>query len=145
MWLTLVQDFLGIISQPNDYRSGLCARSFCLYQAPYLNLDLLCRAQILTHLTIPQTPLGHPATKDVGTLSDMLSSIRDHVEGQVGAKLGRVVVSTAQFPALTEEDLQDALEYIGLRSWLDRDLPHSKMLHAPNAAYAASGRKLCKD
>lgn len=89
--------------------------------------------------------LGRPATKDVGVLSELLFSLRSVTEAQLKRTLDRVVVTTPQFPALTREDLQDAVEYAGMKSWLDYPLPYPTMLYAPNAAYAANGRGLCQE
>ncbi|KAL8725072.1 MAG: hypothetical protein Q9166_007583 [cf. Caloplaca sp. 2 TL-2023] len=89
--------------------------------------------------------LGRPATKDVDTLSELLSSLRAVTEARLGQNLDRVVVTTPQFPALTRGDLEDAIEYAGLRSWLEYPLPYPTALYAPNAAYAANGHGLCKE
>jgi len=74
-----------------------------------------------------------------------LSSLQAVTEAQLQQTLDRVVVTTPQFPGLTREDLQDAIEYAGLRSWLEYPLPYPTMLYAPNAAYAANGHGLCKE
>jgi len=78
-------------------------------------------------------------------VSELLSSLRAVTEAQLEQTLDRVVVTTPQFPGLIREDLQDAIEYAGLRSWLDYPLPYPIMLHTPNAAYAANGHGLCKE
>ena len=60
-------------------------------------------------------------------------------------RLDRIIVTTPQFPGLTREDLNDAIEYAGLRSWQEYRLPYPTMLYSSNAAYAASGRGLCEE
>lgn len=89
--------------------------------------------------------LGHPATADVGTISTILDSLRQATELHLAVSLDRVVVTTPQFPGLTQEDLADAIEYAGLRSWLEYRFPYPKMLYALNAAYAGNGHGLCKE
>ena len=89
--------------------------------------------------------LGRPPTKDIGTLSELISSLRAAVELQLNQTLDRVVVTTPQFPGLTKDDLRDAIEYAGLKSGLEYSLPYPAMLYAPNAAFAANGRGLCKE
>jgi hypothetical protein len=88
--------------------------------------------------------LGRPATADVGTISALISSLRDKVETRLNCPLDRVVVTTPQFPGFTQEDLEDAIENAGLRSWLEYPLPYPTMLYAPNAAFAANGQGLCE-
>jgi hypothetical protein len=87
--------------------------------------------------------LGRPATADVGTVSALLSSLRGEVETRLNHTLNRVVVTAPQFPGLTREDLEDAVEHAGLKSWLEYMIPYPQMLYAPNAAFAANGRGLC--
>ena len=74
-----------------------------------------------------------------------MSSLRAITETRLGQDLDRVVVTTPQFPALTRDDLEDAIEYVGLSSWLRYPLPYPTSLYAPNAAYAANGHGLCKE
>ncbi|KAL9066357.1 MAG: hypothetical protein Q9157_007168 [Trypethelium eluteriae] len=88
--------------------------------------------------------LGRPATPAVGILSTLLSTLHASTEAHLSSSLDRVVVTTPQFPGLTREDVQDAIEYSGLRSWLEYPLPYPTMLYALNAAYAGNGRGLCK-
>ena len=87
--------------------------------------------------------LGRPATPDVGTISALISCLRGEAETRLNHALDRVVVTTPQFPGLTREDLEDAIEHAGLKSWLEYPLPYPTMLYAPNAAFAANGQGLC--
>jgi hypothetical protein len=118
-------------------------------------LDLLQRLSLSTEVPKPSLLdrylrrlnkyLGRPATKAVGTLSELISSLRNATEAHLNQTLSRVVVATPQFPGLTREDVEDAVEYAGLRSWLEYPILYPGMLHSPNAAFAASSRGLCKD
>lgn len=87
--------------------------------------------------------LGYPATADVGTISGMLTSLRTAAEHHLGSPLDRVVVTAPQFPALTSQDIKDAIENAGLRSWLVYPFPYPAQLYTLNAAYAANGRGQC--
>jgi hypothetical protein len=101
------------------------------------------RSKLQQYLRRLNKRLGRPATADVGTISTLLSSLRGEVETRLNHTLSRVVVTTPQFPGLTREDLEDAIEYAGLKSWLEYPLPYPWMLYAQNAAFAANGRGLC--
>ncbi|KAL2038571.1 hypothetical protein N7G274_008619 [Stereocaulon virgatum] len=89
--------------------------------------------------------LGRPATKDVGILSTLIGSLATTTAHELNRTLNRVVVATPDFPALTSEDLNDAIEYVGLESWLVYPIPYPKMLYTANAAFAGSGRGLCTE
>lgn len=118
-------------------------------------IHLLRRLSLSSETTRPSTlqryfrfinkSLGRPTTKDVGTLSELIRSLRAATEDKLNQTLDRIVVATPQFPGLTRYDLEDAIEYAGLKSWLEYALPYATMLHAPNAAFAADGRGLCKE
>lgn len=88
--------------------------------------------------------LGRPSTQDVGILSGVLSKLKVAAENQLSTSIDRVVVTTPRFEALTTEDLNDALEYLGLRSWLIYPLPYPTQISEANAAFAANGNGLCK-
>ena len=87
--------------------------------------------------------LGRPSTPTVGTISSLLSALRAST-GSYLSTLDRIVVTAPQIPGLSREDLQDAIEYSGLRSWLDYPLPYPSMLYTLNTAYAGNGIGLCK-
>lgn len=89
--------------------------------------------------------LGRPATKDVGILSTLIGSLATTTANELNRTLNRVVVATPDLPALTSEDLNDAIEYAGLESWLVYPIPYPKMLYTANAAFAGSGRGLCNE
>jgi hypothetical protein len=88
--------------------------------------------------------LGRPATRDVGTLSSLLSELKASTEAQISTEIDRVAVTTPRFEALTSEDLNDALEYTGIRSWLIYPLPYPTQISEANAVFAANGNGLCK-
>ena len=87
--------------------------------------------------------LGRPSTSEVGILSTILSSLAVQTEAKLNQTIDKVVVTTPFFPALTDKDLNDALEYAGLRSWLVYPLPYPKMIYTSNAAFAGNGQGLC--
>ncbi|KAH7160543.1 hypothetical protein B0J13DRAFT_128802 [Dactylonectria estremocensis] len=102
--------------------------------------------------------LGRPATADVGTLADMLISLRNATSAAIASPLDRVSVAHQPIPGLTEYDLSDALEYAGLRPWLSSELPRPKIGWPPlpeagmypthltegHAVFAAHGHGLCE-
>lgn len=75
----------------------------------------------------------------------MLSSLRQATEQHLGTPLPRVVVTAPSFPALTQEDLADAISHAGLSSWLELPFPFPSKLYSVNAAYAGNGHGLCKE
>lgn len=88
--------------------------------------------------------LCYPATKDVGTLASLIVQLRDATQALLGSRLThRVVVTSPLVPSLSQEDLNDALEFAGLRSWLVYRSPSPKRLSESKAIYAANGYGLC--
>ena len=81
----------------------------------------------------------------MGTISALISDLRDEAEARLNHALESVVVTTPQFPGLTKEDLEDAIQYAGLKSWLKYPIPYPEMLYAQNAAFAGNGQGLCKE
>ena len=92
----------------------------------------------------PQQYLGRPSTKTVGILSDLITDLATATKQHLNLPLEKVVVTTPGFPALSSEDLNDAIEYAGLESWLTYPLPYPEMLYTQNAAYAGNGMGLCR-
>ena len=95
---------------------------------------------------------GRPATADVGTLANLFTALKDATEEALGGGGGggqpiyRVAVSLPSIPALTPEDLTDALEHADLRNWLDRDTPRDyppKHVAQSRAVFAGNGHGLC--
>ncbi|KAL4916200.1 hypothetical protein BDW62DRAFT_186605 [Aspergillus aurantiobrunneus] len=99
--------------------------------------------------------LGRPATPEVGILGDFLHKLSLASHSALQACKGTlnetetdsdtVVVSAPLFPALTQEDLNDALEYTGLRSWLTLPIPYPQRLSESRAAFGANGFGLCQN
>ncbi|KAI5465034.1 hypothetical protein BGZ63DRAFT_336296, partial [Mariannaea sp. PMI_226] len=105
--------------------------------------------------------LGRPATPDVGTLAHMLVALRNAtwLALAVDAQLDRVTVSHPPISGLTEYDMSDALEHVGLRPWLSSHLPRPKIGWPPlpeagmypthltegHAVFAAYKHGLCKN
>jgi hypothetical protein len=74
-------------------------------------------------------------------IADLSESIRS---SRFDVPLDRVVVTTPLLPALTQDDLNDALEYAGLRTWLLNYALFPKRLSESRAYYAGTGNGLCK-
>jgi hypothetical protein len=90
--------------------------------------------------------LGYPATPDVGRLSSLISDLKMATEAKLGGlTLDRIVVTTPNFVALTQEDINDAIEYAGLRSWLVYRIPYPGRISEASAAFGANGNGLCKN
>ncbi len=91
---------------------------------------------------------GRPATADVGTLASLFTALKDATEEALGGgqPIHRVAVSLPSIPALTPEDLADALAHAGLRSWLNRDTPRDyapRHVAQSRAVFAGHGHGLC--
>lgn len=115
--------------------------------------------------------LGRPATPDVGILGTFLRrlakesfAVLDTRKKEAAAaeeeELGgsspspsslllldhdnsNIAISSPLFPALTSRDLNDALEYAGLQSWLVVPTTYPERLSPSRAAFGARGRGLC--
>ncbi|ORY15619.1 hypothetical protein BCR34DRAFT_598351 [Clohesyomyces aquaticus] len=87
--------------------------------------------------------LGRPATPDVGILSAFLTELKSAVEGTIGLPLTRAYPVFPMLPALEEEDIQDALEYTGIK-WLFAERRSYHTFWETNAAYAGLGYGLCE-
>ena len=87
---------------------------------------------------------GLPASEDVGTLSVMLQALRDAAESYLGHEISSALAATPNLVALYQEDVDDAFEYVGLKS-LDDPNPLFRMFHETAAAAASYGIGLCHD
>ena len=88
--------------------------------------------------------LGFPASHDVGILSRLLGPLREMVEEKLGHKVGSAVVTSPNLVALYYEDINDAMEYVGLkRLHLKASGPDSQQPHEAFAADAGYGIGLC--
>lgn len=97
------------------------------------------------HLRWFNKKLGYPSTPDVAILSSLIADLYKATQSALPAyPMDRVVVTTPLLPALTSADLNDAIEYAGLRSWLVYSFPYPKILSESRAVFAANGNGLCK-
>ena len=87
---------------------------------------------------------GLPATTDIGVLSSLLSSLKSATSTALGQPVYSVAVTRPSIPAVTLEDLDDALEHAGLVGWLG-DSGGSQPRHVveSQAAFAGNGHGLC--
>lgn len=95
------------------------------------------------HLRRLNKKLGRPATKDVGVLSTLIDSLAKTTANVLNQTLNRIVVTAPDLPALTMDDINDAIEHAGLRSWLIYPMPSPEQLYTANAAFAGMGHGLC--
>lgn len=96
--------------------------------------------------------LGWPSTRDVGILSSLIVDIKNATEAKLGIRLDKIVLAQPRFPALTAEDMGDAIEHAGLQSWLHLAAYGSTSEYHPpiqlsenRAALAAHGIRLCQE
>jgi hypothetical protein len=84
---------------------------------------------------------GLPATKDVGTIASVIIELRNITEKHLHQKINAAVATIPRLPSLTSEDLEDAMEYAGLKMLrgynFQGDVDHVQ------AVYAALGNGLC--
>lgn len=89
---------------------------------------------------------GGPASKDVKTISELINNLRIKTEQQVRHRIQSVVITypaMLSLPGLYEEDMNDALDYLGLRRTDWTQAPG--FLRQFNAAYAGAGAGMCKN
>ncbi|KAK4035326.1 hypothetical protein C8A01DRAFT_38228 [Parachaetomium inaequale] len=88
---------------------------------------------------------GQPATADVGVLSSLLISLKAATVSALGGQpVDRVAVTGPSTPALINQDLHDALEHAGLRSWLgDGSRYQPRRIAQCRAVFAGNGHGLC--
>ncbi|OCK75261.1 hypothetical protein K432DRAFT_337755, partial [Lepidopterella palustris CBS 459.81] len=90
--------------------------------------------------------LGRPSTPDVGILSNLITDLYEGTQSAFPSyPINKVVVTSPLLPALTSEDLNDAIEYAGLSSWLIYSIPYPDILAESRALFAANGNGLCKN
>jgi hypothetical protein len=89
--------------------------------------------------------LGQPSTDEVGILGCLIKELKEEVQSRFPEhNLDRVVVSTPLLPALTKEDINDAIEFAGMRTWLLAEAVYPKKLSETRAHYAGQGGGLCE-
>lgn len=86
--------------------------------------------------------LGFPASDDVGLLSELIQHLRKLTESSLGQSIDSVVVSFSRNVALYEEDINDAIEFAGLK--LLTGTSFHQQPHQLAVAYAGSGLGLCE-
>lgn len=84
--------------------------------------------------------LGRPATVDVGTLSNVLTRLRKEAEKYSNIAITSVVVVMPNFRGIQQEDLDDAIEYAGLKSLMGT---FPSRIPETQAAYAGNQFGLC--
>ena len=89
--------------------------------------------------------LGRPATPDVGVISTLLSKIKNETEKVLSIKLDKVAVAVPRLDGLTLEDINDALEYTGLQSWIGEGIANRWWTSEATAAFGAYGNGLCEN
>lgn len=86
--------------------------------------------------------LGFPASDDVGLLSEIIHHLRTLTEATLGQSIHSVVVSFSRNVALYEEDVNDAIEYAGLKPLTGSSFDQQP--HELAVAIAGSGFGLCE-
>ena len=112
---------------------------------PYNNVGESWDDMARQYLRKARKAVGKPASQDVGHLAQMLSDLRSAVEEEVGP-ITTAAVTTMHLPALYDEDLHDAFEYVGLDyvTFPVGDVGHN-ILYETSAAFAGYGYGLCDD
>jgi len=86
---------------------------------------------------------GLPATEDVGTIANILVQLRHVTELRLDQNMTAAVTAIPYLPGLTREDLEDAMEYAGLKMLRGYNLYRD--LNEVQAAYAGLGNGLCHE
>ena len=86
---------------------------------------------------------GLPATEDVGTIASIIIQLRNVTELHLGQNITAAVAAIPHLPGLTGEDLQDAMEYAGLK--MLRSYNFYLDVDEVRAAYAGLGNGLCQN
>lgn len=87
--------------------------------------------------------VGWPATPDVSIIADLIRQLHRE-SAKVLQASERIVVTAPLLPAVTQEDINDAIEYAGLQSWLTLPFPYPRRLSEARAAFGANGNGLCQ-
>ena len=84
---------------------------------------------------------GLPATEDVGIIANVLKNLRLECERKLGREVTAAVAARPKLPGITVEDLDDAMQYAGLRSL--RAYNYLGDVSETSAAFAGMGYGLC--
>ena len=87
---------------------------------------------------------GLPASEDVGILAEMLAALRTAAEGYLGNSIYYALAACPNLVALYREDIEDAFEYLSLRS-LDNPNNLYRLFREPAGAEASYGLGLCHE
>lgn len=82
---------------------------------------------------------GRPATSNVAILSTLVQDVKEATERAFSQPINQAAITTSSIPALTFQDLNGALEYLGLNSLADKDGYYSDRI------VEANGHGLCTD
>ena len=86
---------------------------------------------------------GLPASDDVATIASMISELREKVELELGHNITSALAAVPNLPGLCREDIDDAFEYLSLRT-LDDPLDQRTFFRHPAALTAFNGFGLCE-
>jgi hypothetical protein len=86
---------------------------------------------------------GLPASDDVGIIADLLGTLRNAAEKYLGHKVNSVLAATPNLVALYREDIEDAFEYLSIKS-LDNPNYLYPLFREPAGAEANYGLGLCQ-
>ena len=87
--------------------------------------------------------LGLPATSDVGTLSSMVSQLRERAETRLSTRISTAALSVPHLIALYQDDVLDTFEYVGL-DYIAIDGYFRPLLWETAVGFAGHGLGLCK-
>lgn len=88
--------------------------------------------------------LGLPATKEVGTIATLLLQLRQITEERLGSPITSAVISRPMLPGLTAQDLDDAMEYAGMKILSSYNCLGT-YITSTSVAYAATNHGLCSN
>jgi len=87
--------------------------------------------------------LGLTSTHDVGRLAEVIGNLRRMTENHLGHSIEGVVVASPNFPALCNDDVEEAIRHAGLNPLSPYGHPYQP--HEIATAYARHGFGLCKN
>lgn len=88
---------------------------------------------------------GQPATDKTSILSRLLRDLKNATEAILGQPIDRVAFTSPSLAGLMTDDVNDALEFLGLRSWIDDSDYYPDHILEADAVYAANGYGLCNN
>ncbi|KAH9905505.1 hypothetical protein F4778DRAFT_730187 [Xylariomycetidae sp. FL2044] len=130
-----------------DYREMMLRLSLPSSQhlhRPYDNVGDAISDSLRTLIRDTRKKLGLPASKDVGTLSNMIRALREKAAEFVGEPISAASMSIPHLVALYSEDLYDAFEYLLLSYVEFYPFNGFNPMYTSTAAYAGNGLGLCR-